>query len=167
MERHIKVKVIYDAHESQDRKTHCFMPCCAKHRGPYRRRAMVVSSAKQVARREREDLWASAFIGSQAEKTAKEVRDFPWCVLMSLGQSEEGNEGNLWKRPALLYWCTWSPGRGPRACLWGCWGIRKIWGFKHLERRLLPKCVQFPSVSSEVLNFPAIDKIPLVTYLYI
>ena len=115
--------------------------------------------------REREDLWASAFTGSQAEITAKEVRESHWCVLMSLGQSNEGSEGNLWKRPALLYWCTWSPGRG--TCLWGCWGIRKIWSFKNLERRLLPKCVQFPSVSSEALNFPAIDKIPLVTYLYI
>ena len=45
---------------------------------------------------EREDLWASAFTGSQAEITANEVREFHWCVLMSLGQSEEGKEGNLW-----------------------------------------------------------------------
>ena len=116
MERHIKVKVIYDAHESQKRKAHCFMPCCAMLRGPHWRRAMGVSSAKQVGRtereREREDLWASAFTGSQAEITAKEVRESRWCVLMSLGQSKEGSEGNLWKRPALLYWCTWSPGRG-------------------------------------------------------
>lgn len=73
------------------------------------------SELSKAGREEREDLWASAFIGSQAEKTPKEVRDFHWCVLMSLGQSEEGNEGNLWKRPALLYWCTWSPGRGTQS----------------------------------------------------
>ena len=54
MERHIKVKVIYDAHESQKRKAHCFMPCCAMLRGPHWRRAMGVSSAKQVGRTERE-----------------------------------------------------------------------------------------------------------------
>ena len=116
------MKVIYDVHESQKRKAHCFMPCRAMHRGPHWRRAMGVSSAKQVGRRERErereregereDLWASAFTGSQAEITANEVREFHWCVLMSLGQSEEGNEGNLWKRPASLNWCTWLPGRG-------------------------------------------------------
>lgn len=78
MERHIKVKVIYDAHESQDRKTECALCHAVQHRGPHWRRAMGVSSAKQVGRRE--DLWASAFIGSQAEKTPKEVRDFHWCV---------------------------------------------------------------------------------------
>ena len=54
MERHIKVKVIYDVHESQKRKAHCFMPCRAMHRGPHWRRAMGVSSAKQVGRGERE-----------------------------------------------------------------------------------------------------------------
>ena len=164
MERHIEVKVTYDAHETQKREAPCLMPCCTVCRGPRWRRAMGVSSA-DGGEEERGPVGNCLYWGSGREYSHR-GEGIHWCALMSPGQSGD-NEGNLWKRPALLCWCAWSLGRGTRDCLWGCRGIRKSWSFKTLERRLLPKCVQFPLVSSELLSFTAIDKIPLVTYLYI
>lgn len=116
MERHIKVKVIYDAHESQKREAPCFRPCCAVRRGTHWRRAMGVSSARWWGG-EREDLWANASIGGQAENTAKEVREFIGvfsCHQISQRRPLRGTCGR-----GQLY-CTGAPGHwegGPRACL--------------------------------------------------
>lgn len=81
--------------------------------------AQGVGSTKQVGSREKkrgegEPIGKCLNWGSEGWSKAKGVREFHWCIWMSLGHSREGEKGL-----ALSHMCTWLPGHGTHSLLVG------------------------------------------------
>ena len=108
---------------------------CMLCRRPHRRSTMGVGAQRSWRETERVKICGQVpILGVRAKYTNKRVREFHWCI-WTLGRSGEGKKGKCSRDQPY----TAAPGHLGgvlTAYLWGCWGIRKIWSFKHVPFKL-------------------------------
>ena len=77
---------------------------------------------------------------------AKDVRGFHWRVWMSLCHSWESRKRTCGRDQPYHTGAPGHLGKAFTACLWGCWGTRKIWSLKNLQYSYFMKGVSTSTV---------------------
>lgn len=119
------MKEIYYIHKSQKRGTACHSWGCEG--------GALGSRLNQAGGELRKtvQIHGKCLCWVKSEYTAKAWGDF--IGVFECHSQGSGARRKMWQGPTFSHWCTRSPGQGAHTpCLWWCWSIRKIWGFKNL-----------------------------------